>query len=115
MRAAIDAQLQAIADGRCEVRRRVARARRFGGYGWFTALLHNGHGHYGEALAAARQACEHEDVIYYGWALVELIEAAVRSGQPDEAAAALEPPERTHAGERHRLGARDRSALPWRC
>ena len=25
------------------------------------------------------------------------------------------PPERTHAGERHRMGARDRSALPWRC
>ena len=56
---------------------------------WLTALLHNGHGHYGEALAAARQACEHEDVIFYGWALVELIEAGVRSGQPEEAAAAL--------------------------
>jgi DNA-binding CsgD family transcriptional regulator len=56
---------------------------------WLTALLHNGHGHYGEALAAARQACEHEDVMYYGWALVELVEASVRSGQPDEAAAAL--------------------------
>ncbi|HEV2321735.1 MAG TPA: LuxR C-terminal-related transcriptional regulator, partial [Gammaproteobacteria bacterium] len=57
---------------------------------WLTALLHNGHGYYGEALAAARQACEHEDVIFYGWALVELIEAAVRSGQPEEAAAALD-------------------------
>src|SRR5689334_11138414 len=39
---------------------------------WLTALLHNGHGHYGEALAEARQACEHEDVMYYGWALPEL-------------------------------------------
>jgi DNA-binding CsgD family transcriptional regulator len=56
---------------------------------WLTALLHNGHGHYGEALAAARQACEHEDVMYYGWALVELIEAGARSGQAEEAAAAL--------------------------
>lgn len=56
---------------------------------WLTALLHNGHGRYGEALAAARQACEHEDVIFYGWALVELIEAGVRGGQPEEAAAAL--------------------------
>jgi DNA-binding CsgD family transcriptional regulator len=56
---------------------------------WLTALLHNGHGHYGEALAAARQACEHEDVMYYGWALVELIEAAARGGQAEQAAAAL--------------------------
>jgi DNA-binding CsgD family transcriptional regulator len=57
---------------------------------WLTALRQNGHGHYGEALAAAQQACEREDVIAYGWALVELIEAGVRSGRPDEAAAALE-------------------------
>jgi DNA-binding CsgD family transcriptional regulator/tetratricopeptide (TPR) repeat protein len=56
---------------------------------WLTALLHNGHSHYDEAFAAARQACEHEDVMYYGWALVELVEAAVRDGRPDEAAAAL--------------------------
>jgi DNA-binding CsgD family transcriptional regulator len=57
---------------------------------WLHALLYNSQGHYGEALAAARRACEHEDVIAYGWALVELIEAAVRSdGQPGEAAAAL--------------------------
>ena len=65
---------------------------------WLHALLHNGHGHYGEALAAARRACEHEDVIAYGWALVELIEAGVRSGRPDEAAAALDRlSERTRA------------------
>jgi DNA-binding CsgD family transcriptional regulator len=67
-------------------------------YLWMTALLHNGHGNYAEALAAAQQACEHEDVIAYGWALVELIEAAVRVGQTDEAAAALERlSERTQA------------------
>jgi DNA-binding CsgD family transcriptional regulator len=65
---------------------------------WLFALLHNSHGHYDEALAAARQACEHEDVIAYGWAVVELIEAAVRVGRPDEAAAALERlSERTQA------------------
>ena len=62
------------------------------------ALLHNGLGHYSEALAAARQACEREDVIAYGWALVELIEAGVRSGSSDEATAALERlSERTQA------------------
>ena len=55
-------------------------------------------GHYAEALAAARQACEHEDVIAYGWGLVELIEASVRVGRPDEAAAALDRlSERTRA------------------
>jgi DNA-binding CsgD family transcriptional regulator len=65
---------------------------------WTTALRHNGHGRYGEALAAARQACEHEDVMVYGRALVELIEAGVRSGRPDEAAVALDRlSERTQA------------------
>jgi DNA-binding CsgD family transcriptional regulator len=63
-----------------------------------TALRHNGHGHYDEALAAARHACEHEDVMAYGWALVELIEAGVRGGRPEEAAAALDRlSERTRA------------------
>ena len=65
---------------------------------WLHALLYNSQGHYGEALAAARRACEHEDVIAYGWALVELIEAGVRGGQPEEAAAALDRlSERTRA------------------
>jgi DNA-binding CsgD family transcriptional regulator len=70
----------------------------FGLFWWLFALVHNGHGHYGEALTAARQACEHEDVMAYGWALVELIEAGVRVGRPDEAAAALDRlSERTQA------------------
>src|SRR5436190_17815092 len=63
-----------------------------------TALTHNGHGRYGEALADAGRACEHEDVIAYGWALVELIEAAVHLGRRDEATAALDRlSERTRA------------------
>src|SRR5437660_585815 len=48
--------------------------------------------------AAERSGCEHEDVMVYGWALVELIEAGVRAGAPDEAAAALDRlSERTQA------------------
>jgi DNA-binding CsgD family transcriptional regulator len=56
----------------------------------YNALLANGDGRYGDALAAARRSCEHEDVIAYGGALAELVEAAVRAGEPEEAAAALE-------------------------
>lgn len=54
------------------------------------ALLENSHGQYGSALTAAVQACEHEETIVYGWGLVELVEAGVRSGRSDDAAAALE-------------------------
>ncbi len=65
---------------------------------WLTALLYNGHGDYNEALVAARQACEHEDVVFFGWALVELIEASARSGRAEEAAAAFDRlSERTRA------------------
>jgi DNA-binding CsgD family transcriptional regulator len=70
----------------------------FGVYWSLAASHHNGYGQYGKALAAARRACEHEDVMAYGWGLVELIEAGVRDGQPDEAAAALDRlTERTQA------------------
>jgi DNA-binding CsgD family transcriptional regulator len=56
---------------------------------WLEALLHNGHCRYGEALALARQACEHDDFIAYGCALAELVEAGVRAEAPDDAATAL--------------------------
>lgn len=54
--------------------------------GCMTAILHNGLGHYGEALRAAQQACEHEDLGPYRLALAELIEAAARCGEPEVAA-----------------------------
>ena len=57
---------------------------------WATALLYNGRGRYAEALAAAQRGCEHDDVGLFAWSLVELIEAAVRSGATDAAPAALE-------------------------
>jgi DNA-binding CsgD family transcriptional regulator len=56
---------------------------------WAFALLYNGHGRYAEALAAAQRACEYEDVGPFAWALVELIEAGVRSGAIGAASAAL--------------------------
>ena len=54
------------------------------------ALLHNGHGRYGEALADAREACAREEVVAFGRGLVELIEAGVRAGRLDEATVALD-------------------------
>jgi DNA-binding CsgD family transcriptional regulator len=52
---------------------------------WVTAILYNGLGRYSEALTAAKQASE--DVLgalfVSLWALPELIEAAVRSGNAD--------------------------------
>jgi DNA-binding CsgD family transcriptional regulator len=63
-----------------------------------TAVLYNGLGRYEDALAAAQRVCQYEDLGFFGWALVELIEAAARSGQPEAAAPALEKlAERTRA------------------
>lgn len=53
-----------------------------------TAVLENGLGHYEAALAAAESAAEHDELIVPGWALVELVEAAVRSGHRGLAEAA---------------------------
>ena len=84
------AQMHAIADKVLPGAMTRGEGYTLGIWSWMTALMHNGHGRYAEALADAHRACEHEDVIAYGWALVELIEAAVHVGRPDEAAAALD-------------------------
>ena len=79
-------------------------------YWGLAALLHNGYGQYGKALAATRQACEHEDVMVYGWALAR----AGRGRRPRRTAGrgrrCARTIERTYAGERHRMGARGRGA-----
>jgi DNA-binding CsgD family transcriptional regulator len=54
-----------------------------------TAVLYNGLGHYEAAVAAAQRACEHEDLVLFGWALIELVEAAARSSANDVATGAL--------------------------
>ena len=62
------------------------------------AILYNGLGHYAAALAAAQQASE--DTLYVSmWALPELIEAAIRSGNTGTASDALKRlAEATQAG-----------------
>ena len=58
---------------------------------WATAVLYNSLGRYEEALAVAERASEDSPAMYFtGWALVELIEAAVRSMAPERAAGALQ-------------------------
>jgi DNA-binding CsgD family transcriptional regulator len=65
---------------------------------WATALLYNGHGRYAEALTAAQRSCQQDDAGLFAWALVELIEAGVRSGATDATADALDRlSERTQA------------------
>jgi DNA-binding CsgD family transcriptional regulator len=54
------------------------------------AVLYNGLGRYEMALAAAQQASEHTQELSSNHVLPELIEAAVRSGQPARAAGALD-------------------------
>jgi len=58
---------------------------------WTTAVLFNGLGRYGEALVVARQASDAAPELFIShWALAELVEACVRSGNADLAAEALE-------------------------
>lgn len=54
------------------------------------ACLHNGLGNYGSALAAATAPFELDELAHSSIALTELIEGAVRAGQPERAAAALD-------------------------
>jgi DNA-binding CsgD family transcriptional regulator len=84
------ARMEAIADKVLPGARTRGEGYSLGVWWWMNALMHNGHGRYGEALADAERSCEHEDVIAYGWALVELVESAVHLGRHDKAAAALE-------------------------
>ena len=57
---------------------------------WAAAALNNGLGRYDEALAAAEQGGQYPDELGLAtWSMVELIEAATRTGYPDRAADAL--------------------------
>jgi DNA-binding CsgD family transcriptional regulator len=66
---------------------------------WARAVFHNSHGRYDAALAAAREGSDLDELGVTAWALPELIEAAARCGERDEAAGALK-----------RLSARTRAA-----
>jgi DNA-binding CsgD family transcriptional regulator len=58
---------------------------------WATAYLHNGLARYDLALAAAEQAANDPHELWFSpWTMVELIEAASRTGREERAASALE-------------------------
>jgi len=58
---------------------------------WATAVLCNGLGRYEDAFRAATDALEDpNDLWYSGWAMVELIEAASRTGNQEQVQPALE-------------------------
>ena len=57
---------------------------------WASAVLHNGLADYPTALREARRAAAHGDLFLAGAALPELVEAAVRCGEPEAAATASE-------------------------
>jgi DNA-binding CsgD family transcriptional regulator len=58
---------------------------------WAAAVLYNSLGRYAEALTAAQRASEDSPAVQFAsWALVELIEAAVRSAVPERAVGALQ-------------------------
>jgi ATP/maltotriose-dependent transcriptional regulator MalT len=58
---------------------------------WSNAVLNNGLGRYQTALSAAERATENYDgeLVFPNWGLVELIEAAARSGSPERGTAAM--------------------------
>ena len=78
---------------------------------WTTAILFNGHGRYAEAMAAAELAAyEMEMPNGTGWALSELVEAAVRNRQPAIAHDAMQRlAQQTVAGSDWALGIEARS------
>jgi DNA-binding CsgD family transcriptional regulator len=82
---AIDYFAWATANARARGEGRAIR-----GLGYTAAILYNGLGRYDKALEGARTACDHDDLGFSPYALVELIEAAARTGSPAVAAEALD-------------------------
>jgi DNA-binding CsgD family transcriptional regulator len=79
---------------------------------WAAALLYNGLGRYAQALSAAEDAIEHAGPpVVAGRPMAELVEAAVRSGQPERAEGAMRILSRIAmaAGTDWALGVRARS------
>ena len=78
-----------------------------GAGGYATAVLYNGLARYERCAGRRPQAAEYpEDLAFFTWGLVELIEAAARSGKAELAADGLGRLSEMTGTSRHRLGAR---------
>ncbi|MEU7854338.1 AAA family ATPase [Nonomuraea sp. NPDC049141] len=84
-----DAQAAALIQANARDAASWGEGRAIGLGAYLIAVLNNGLGQYQAALASAERACEHEDLGVYGFALVELVEAAARCDVPEAAEAAL--------------------------
>jgi len=84
-----EAKITALIEASLPMARRRGEGNALVSIGWASAVLYNGLGRHREALAAAQQA-EHPQELWSTLILPELIEAAVRSGQPARAAGALD-------------------------
>jgi DNA-binding CsgD family transcriptional regulator len=84
-----EAEAMSLLDAAAELATARGEGRVIGMAASAKATLYNGLGRYEEALAAAQQSCEHEDLGFFTWTLVELIEAAARSDNREAARGAL--------------------------
>ncbi|MEV4234712.1 AAA family ATPase [Nocardia sp. NPDC049737] len=84
-----DAQAATMIEAKCRWASTWGEGRAIGmGHG-LLAVLHNGFGQYEAALASAEEACEYDELGGFGFAVVELVEAAVRLGARETAEAAV--------------------------
>ncbi|MGB3484236.1 MAG: helix-turn-helix transcriptional regulator, partial [Mycobacterium sp.] len=84
LRGVPDAAVDLIESTR-ELARRNGEGRLFGLTCLTAAILYNGLSRYPEAYAAAGGILDHEDLGFYSWCLLELVEAAVHTGHHDSA------------------------------
>src|SRR5262245_18366997 len=84
-----EARLVKLIEARARDATAKGEGRAIGMVEYLTAVLHNGLGRYEVALGGAQRACEHDDLCFFGWSLIELVEAGSRSGAEEEAAIAL--------------------------
>ncbi|MEU8818989.1 AAA family ATPase [Actinoplanes sp. NPDC048796] len=77
----------ALLDATAEAAAERGEGRVVGHVLYHRALLHNQHGRYQAAVAAAQASLEHPDFGIHRWVLNELVEAAARSGDAATAAA----------------------------
>lgn len=83
-------QVAAIIDGATEQATTRGEGQWFTTTAWAESVLFNGLGRYDEALVAAERGSECPDELgIANWSMVELIEAAARSGVPDRATEAM--------------------------